>query len=160
MKKAILVFGLFILTLSAFCQNTTREEYAYMTKGIKVQMESGLDMKKGYVLKKVLRVYPQGGNSKITFTLLLRENRKDNLAGVVVFTEDYTPNKWTLKSIPISDSNITDGESYNEIMSAYTLSLREWNKEMLIGYIEALGELNVLLLQTFGRNINQIPTIE
>ena len=117
-------------------------------------------MKKGYVLKKVLRVYPQGGNSKITFTLLLRENRKDNLAGVVVFTEDYTTNKWTLKAIPIFDSNITDGESYNEIMSAYILSLREWNKEMLIGYIEALGELNVLLLQTFGRNINQIPTIE
>ena len=29
---------------------TTQEEYNYITKGYKVQIESGLDMKKGYVL--------------------------------------------------------------------------------------------------------------
>jgi hypothetical protein len=30
---------------------TTEEEYNYVTKGYKVQIESGLDMKKGYTLK-------------------------------------------------------------------------------------------------------------
>ena len=31
----------------------TQEEFNYLTKGLKVQEESGLDMKKGYVLQEV-----------------------------------------------------------------------------------------------------------
>lgn len=38
-----------LLTTKLFSQ-TTQEEYNYITKGYKVQMESGLDMKKGYTL--------------------------------------------------------------------------------------------------------------
>ena len=30
---------------------TTMEEYNYMTKGYKIQVESGLDMKKGYFIE-------------------------------------------------------------------------------------------------------------
>ncbi|WP_421799825.1 hypothetical protein [Haliscomenobacter sp.] len=48
------------LILIAFCsisfaQGTTQEEYNYVTKGYKIQQESGLDMKKGYSIK----LYPE-----------------------------------------------------------------------------------------------------
>lgn len=41
-----------MLMLSAFGQ-TTEEEYNYVTKGYKIQIESGLDMKKGYYFKDI-----------------------------------------------------------------------------------------------------------
>jgi hypothetical protein len=37
-----------IFTVTNSYGQTTQEEYNYITKGYKVQMESGLDMKKGY----------------------------------------------------------------------------------------------------------------
>ena len=51
MKKLIL-FALLMVSLTTFSQ-TTLEEYNYITKGYKIQLESGLDMKKGYSLSKV-----------------------------------------------------------------------------------------------------------
>ena len=58
MNKAKLIIIAFLLALSGSTQlfsqsktTTTEEEYNYVTKGYKVQIESGLDMKKGYSLK-------------------------------------------------------------------------------------------------------------
>lgn len=47
----LLVIALSICTL--INAQTTLEEYNYLTKGYKVQIESGLDMKKGYELEDV-----------------------------------------------------------------------------------------------------------
>ncbi|MEP7168002.1 MAG: hypothetical protein ABI855_01400 [Bacteroidota bacterium] len=38
-------------SVKAYSQTTTQEEYNYITKGYKTQIESGLDMKNGYILK-------------------------------------------------------------------------------------------------------------
>jgi hypothetical protein len=49
MKKVVIV----LLAFAAVCKitaQTTQEEYNYITKGYKIQLESGLDMKKGYSL--------------------------------------------------------------------------------------------------------------
>jgi hypothetical protein len=59
MKKIkLIITTLVIVILSGntklYCQSkitTTEEEYNYVSKGYKVQIESGLDMKKGYTLK-------------------------------------------------------------------------------------------------------------
>jgi len=48
-KKLLLLIVLFVGTY-AFCQ-TTEEEYNYVTKGLKIQVDAGLDMKAGYELK-------------------------------------------------------------------------------------------------------------
>jgi hypothetical protein len=48
--KSIFLLVLFLFSLHSFSQTST-EEYNYVTKGLKIQMESGLDMKKGYVLE-------------------------------------------------------------------------------------------------------------
>lgn len=39
-----------MLVITGIKAQTTQEEYNYITKGYKVQIESGLDMKKGYTL--------------------------------------------------------------------------------------------------------------
>lgn len=52
MKK--LLFILFFCGIgSTYAQqvSTSEEEYNYLTKGYKIQLESGLDMKQGYILK-------------------------------------------------------------------------------------------------------------
>ena len=48
---ATLLFSLFTVVLLAQVEPTTQEEYNYVTKGYKIQQESGLDMKKGYSIK-------------------------------------------------------------------------------------------------------------
>lgn len=51
-RQFALLAALVLFTSSAFSQ-TTIEEYNYVTKGYKVQTESGLDMKKGYEFRDV-----------------------------------------------------------------------------------------------------------
>ena len=49
MKKGILL--IFVLSLSLLSKaQTTLEEWNYVTKGYQIQIESGLDMKKGYMI--------------------------------------------------------------------------------------------------------------
>ena len=78
MKKfrLITLFGL-ILTLSVTAiGQTTETEYNYLTKGYKIQVESGLDMKKGYSLKDVgeWSVDYSSFKRKATFKALYRDN--------------------------------------------------------------------------------------
>ena len=44
----ILFTAVILLTASGARSQTTMEEYNYITKGYQIQLESGLDMKKGY----------------------------------------------------------------------------------------------------------------
>ena len=48
MKKNLQLWILLALPFFAFSQNTTKTEYLYMTKGLEIQLNSGLDDKKGY----------------------------------------------------------------------------------------------------------------
>lgn len=66
---------LFLATQAGAQIATTQDEYNYLTKGYKVQLESGLDMKKGYVFGDSFI----GNNGGKTFTLtpLIREERKE-----------------------------------------------------------------------------------
>lgn len=77
MKIFATIMALFIVHIS-FSQ-TTEEEYNYVTKGYQIQLESGLDMKKGYLISGVGD--PWGldyGDFKrnIEFKLLLRAGEK------------------------------------------------------------------------------------
>lgn len=47
MKRSYLLISLTLISSFAFSQTTT-EEYNYITKGYRIQLEAGLDMKKGY----------------------------------------------------------------------------------------------------------------
>jgi hypothetical protein len=52
MKKTLTLLSMLIF-LGVGSAQTTQEEYNYLTKGYKIQVESGLDMKDGYTLKPI-----------------------------------------------------------------------------------------------------------
>ena len=49
--KTILIAVIAVMTIANAYSQTTLEEYNYLSKGYKIQIESGLDMKKGYEIK-------------------------------------------------------------------------------------------------------------
>jgi hypothetical protein len=52
MKKILLLLIVLFVSTYSFCQ-TTEEEYNFITKELKVQIDGNFDMKKGYELKTV-----------------------------------------------------------------------------------------------------------
>ncbi len=80
MKKIfIYIFLGFLCTKRGFAQ-TTVEEYNYLTKGYRIQIETGLDMKSGYTLQDA-GTYKTSSRS-CNFKALIRKNT-DDLAGTL-----------------------------------------------------------------------------
>ena len=79
---------LIILSSRGFAQ-TTLEEYNYVTKGYKVQVESGLDMKKGYRFEDIHTIhiqYSDGVERETQFKALYREGQKEPAAILCIYT--------------------------------------------------------------------------
>lgn len=123
MKKAIFLLTLFI-SVSAFVKaQTTEEEYNYVTKGYKVQMESGLDMKKGYTLKDLGNWslnFGSDGTREATFKGLYRDNSDKPCAIMLIYTRPSTNYK-EYYCIPTIDapSNLWD-KTLTQINSHFT----------------------------------------
>lgn len=83
---------LFLLSIYSFGQGTTLEEYNYLTKGYKIQLESGLDMKKGYYFKDVISLPLQftGFQRVTTFKHLFREGESIPCATLMIFKRTDT----------------------------------------------------------------------
>ena len=83
-----------VLLLSVLCSvtaisQTTIEEYNYVTKGYKVQLESGLDMKKGYRFEDIHSIHIEYSNGVIRetdFKALLRDGQKLPAAILCIYT--------------------------------------------------------------------------
>lgn len=85
-----LVATLFTITVVA---QTTEEEYNYVTKGYKVQMESGLDMKKGYSLKDLGNWslnFGSDGTREAVFKGLYRDNSTKSCAIMLIYKRPST----------------------------------------------------------------------
>ncbi len=98
MKKLLAI----ILLLFAFNiqgQSTTQTEYLYMTKGIKTQLESGLDLKRGYQLEGIKQI--QQGDYIFNFSALIRTDKKDRYAGIVVLAKNTKTSQFHYKAIPV-----------------------------------------------------------
>ncbi|MCA1967230.1 MAG: hypothetical protein LDL23_11350 [Flavobacterium sp.] len=82
---SLVITILFSIT-SSFGQ-TTQEEYNYITKGYKVQLESGLDMKKGYSFKDMGNSTVTSGSEKRTteFKALLKEGQSKPAAIMMIY---------------------------------------------------------------------------
>jgi hypothetical protein len=91
--------------------STTEEEYNYLTKGYKVQIESGLDMKKGYVFQDFAKV--TRGKYDFDFKLLYREGKKE-IAGYLVITHSRISGKTYYNCIPINNPELLE-RYYNDI---------------------------------------------
>jgi hypothetical protein len=88
MKKifAILFASLYVITAQS---QTTQEEYNYVTKGYKVQVESGLDMKKGYIIKDLDMVSQTASNGTTIRQASLKKLTKTSTNEAVAFMIVY-----------------------------------------------------------------------
>lgn len=98
MKKNKIVTAFLMLTLFFSVNNsigqTTQEEYNYVTKGYKVQLESGLDMKKGYTLKHLGEWEQKKGteNRKCEFKGLIKQGQTKPSAIMMIYKRTDIPN--------------------------------------------------------------------
>lgn len=133
MKNILVVFLLFTSTIT-FGQNklsslsTTEEEYNYLTKGYKVQIESGLDMKKGYSLKEVGNI--SRGKCDFNFKILIRE-AKNEIAGYLVITHSRNTGQTYYSCIPINNK---------ELLDRYYDDIHLWDQVLLGHYCYIISE--------------------
>jgi len=153
MKKIKLTLATLVLVIYSgsaklYCQSkisTTEEEYNYVTKGYKTQFESGLDMKKGYILKDLGEWSLKYDNVTrgLTFKGLLRENDTIPCAVMAIYqkknngksslTEYYciptldAPDLWD-RTIAQLNENYTQANA-NEIYIAMIWALMKFSSQ-------------------------------
>jgi hypothetical protein len=91
MRKQVFCY-LFIFIVINFPRllngQTTLEEYNYVTKGYKVQIESGLDMKKGYEFTSIDTVSTKIATAEMKILFRLKENKKEIAAYLIVYKRE------------------------------------------------------------------------
>ncbi|MBN2829263.1 MAG: hypothetical protein JXR56_02955 [Candidatus Cloacimonetes bacterium] len=116
-------------------KGTTEEEYNYLTKGYKIQLESGLDMKKGYIIKDMGEW--EEGSHGFKFKVLIREEA-DELAGILVIAKS---DSWTGVStyylcIPINNPDLM--KRYHESLSSISFISTSYAKVLSVYYAQTL----------------------
>ena len=125
MKKLflILISG-FALTSNIYSQDinssdpTTEEEYNYVTKGYKAQIESGFDMKKGYDFGEILE--ENLGDYQFTVMCLIRVSKKE-IAALLVKTKSANSGKTYYFCIPHDNPELN--EKYYQDLSGWDYSI-------------------------------------
>ena len=123
-KKATLAILLTFICLPLFSQ-TTQEEYNYITKGYKVQLESGLDMKKGYRFEDLGDWGLNKGSFKriCIFKALIRDGQVKPCAILMVYKRiDISNGANYFICIPSPDSS---PEIWNQTLNFIRLNFRE-----------------------------------
>lgn len=101
---------------------TTEAEYNYLTKGYKVQIESGLDMKKGYTIVDASVVRRSSYTFDIKF--LMRE-KNNEMAGILIITKSETWGNTYYICLPINNP---------DLINKYYASIAAWDKSLLLEY--------------------------
>lgn len=139
MRKSILLFLTVLLTHFVFSQSkedktndipsTSVEEYNYMTKGLKIQLTSGLDTKKGYTLENLKTI--QRGSYSFSFKALIRTEEKQ-LAGIIVIASSQVSGRNYYLGMPINN---------DQLQSAFENDIKNWDESMTTAFAQAVSEL-------------------
>lgn len=157
MKKLLFLTVFLMTAILSISQGTTLEEYNYLTKGYKIQLESGLDMKRGYRIKDVGedfeimyntrfegKKYIKGFTRKTTFKALYRDSERTPCAILMICTRTDTKYLQYL-CIPRydSDSNVWDlaFSDYKKFSERYSNAARDYTFGMfkMISYMFTNG---------------------
>lgn len=114
MKKIILMLAL-LIGVSGFCQSqkwdaelppyaTTPKEYNYLTKGLKIQLESGLDVISGYILQK--GTIEKVGNYNYNIQYLVQKDN-NRLKAISVIITSSVSGKTYYVCIPYGNNGLT-----------------------------------------------------
>uniref|UniRef100_A0A0P6BAJ2 Uncharacterized protein n=1 Tax=Daphnia magna TaxID=35525 RepID=A0A0P6BAJ2_9CRUS len=140
MKKNIVL--LLFTTILSFGQNnqTTLEEYNYLSKGYKIQIESGLDMKNGYVLKDIFYDFKStikfNKNNVVrssTFKLLYKQGQELPSA-ILMITKRLDNNVTSFYCIPSHGSSL-----WTNFHNDFFDDLKEHNSKIGVYEIELLS---------------------
>ncbi|MDI5888742.1 hypothetical protein [Flavobacterium yafengii] len=142
MKKFTLLLTLF--TVFAYSQDkfngTTLEEYNYMTKGYKIQVSSGLDVKKGYVITDLVT------NNFDTYTFDYKTfiRQKDGtLAGIILIATSKLWSNVYYLAIPVNNV---------DLLSDLNSQISIWDESMTTAYANSATLLNSVLLNLSWEN--------
>ncbi len=125
-------------TLLFHARSTTLDEYNYLIKGYKIQIESGLDMKKGYYLTDVGT--QQIDSYSFTIKNLMREDQYD-LAGILVITYSGTSGRTYYTGIPINNP---------KLMAMYAADVAKWDRALSAAYTHLISSY---LTMYFNANV-------
>jgi len=126
-----LMLTILFATTSIFGQ-TTQEEYNYITKGYKVQVESGLDMKKGYTLTDLGDWGLNSGSENRTclFKALVRQGQTKPCAIMMIYKRtDISNGANYYVCIPSSDAS---DEIWNQTLTFITTNFKDQNTMMQV----------------------------
>lgn len=131
MKKVIIIFISILFSANLFAQTatqkikpTTQEEYNYVTKGYKIQSESGLDMKKGYSFTEYSNI--KDGARSLIIKGLLRDGEKKPCAMLLLYTNtDYSSTPFYL-CLPTEDAEGALWTAYYESTATWTGGTGRW----------------------------------
>jgi hypothetical protein len=146
-KLLILLFAINCYVLSGQVNSTpaptSEEEYNYLTKGYKIQTDSGLDMKKGYILQEVGNV--SRGKCDFQFKLLIRE-AKNEIAAYLVVAHSRNTGRTNYVCIPINN---------NELLEKYYNDISLWDQVMLGHYSYIVSSI----LGSMTSSLNELEKI-
>jgi hypothetical protein len=128
MKKLLLLFVL--MSIPALSQTTT-DEYNYMTKGYKMQIEGGLDAKSGYTLTDMGSFIVDKYYS-FTYKYLTRDS-DNTFIGVMISAKSGVSGNTYYWAIPVGNS---------QLLEKYYSDISELDKTMLL----ALTKSNSVML--------------
>ena len=109
MSTSALLLLCLCIAFKPFAQ-TTMEEYNYVTKGYKIQLESGLDMKKGYELahlgKKEISI--RNAELKVLYRLNEAEKTKEVAAYMIIYKKKGANTEYICIPHPESSTEIKE----------------------------------------------------
>jgi hypothetical protein len=109
-KTIILVIAITLTTIfsTKIFGQTTLEEYNYVTKGYKVQLESGLDMKKNYELENIDEA--TAGERTVTLIKLIKSTatQKKTVAYMLTYKKGSGITEYICIPHPSSDNEIKE----------------------------------------------------
>jgi hypothetical protein len=82
-----------IISLNSFSQ-TTMEEYNYVTKGYQIQIESGLDMKKGYEIEFIDSMSNGDRFTELKSLIRTKDNSRKIAAYMIVYSKNGSPKEY------------------------------------------------------------------
>ena len=142
MKSILLSTILTINALCSFSQNTTQEEYNFMDKGFKTMLESGLDMKKGYVLKDTISFSALNAKYQIVFVNMIREKNR-SFAGTIAVVSITNSSKKYFLAIPAADE---EGHLDLEGTLMKSISNSYWDTNLKSAFIQSMAEYMSIIM--------------
>jgi|MDTD01.2.fsa_nt_gb hypothetical protein len=118
-----IIIAILLMAALPLCAQTTQEEYNYLTKGYKTQIESGLDMKKGYKLIDygVYEIKEGNQTRQCEFKGLIKDGQTKPCAVLMIFKRTDLPNGAVYYiCIPSANANESIWKQTNDLVKSIT----------------------------------------